>query len=131
MSPTGAGGLDVWYPDYGTAWSEASCKNERPLPSGRPTYDSLLQCCRGAYGGQVSGKCIAMLDSPPTLSPTGAGGLDFYYPDYDTAWSIATCKNERPLPFLHGGRPTYTTMLACCKGACEIPFMLCCPLMTV
>ena len=60
-----------------------------------------------------------MLDSPPTTSPTGVGGLDIYYPDYDTAWSVATCKNKRPLPFLPGGRPVYDTMLECCKGACK------------
>ena len=147
MTPTGFDGLDVYYPDYKTAWSEAYCINERPLPSGRPTYSSMLACCKvspvtgdtsdarasfsqhptplffrrvqGSYGGQTSGKCLSMLNRPPTTSPTGVGGLDFYYPDYDTAWSIATCKNERPLPFLPGGRPVYDTMLECCKGACE------------
>ena len=45
-SPTAEGGMDVWYPDYDTAWTEASCKNEYPVPSGRPTYDSLLKCCK-------------------------------------------------------------------------------------
>merc|ERR1719401_931713 len=58
-----------------------------------------------------------MLDRSPTTSPTSEGGADFFYPDYETSWSIATCKNELPLPFGPGGRPVYDTMLECCKGA--------------
>ena len=121
-SPTPAGGItDFWYPDYDTAWTEAGCLNTFPLPyknkNDRPNYKTQLECCKGAYGGQMSGKCISQLPSPPTTSPTGSGGYDFYYPDYDTPWSSATCKNERPLPFGPGGRPTYNSMLACCKGA--------------
>ena len=75
---------------------------------------------KGAYAGQMSGACLAELDEPPTTSPTSEGGADFFYPDYETAWSEATCKNELPLPFGPGGRPIYDTMLACCKGACEL-----------
>jgi hypothetical protein len=116
-SPTEEGGLDVWYPDYDTAWSEASCKNDRPLPSGRPTYDSQLSCCKGAYGGQVSGACLEALPSPPTTSPTEENGGGIWYPDYETSWAEATCKNERPFPFTAGGRPTYESQLECCKGA--------------
>jgi len=116
-SPTAAGGLDFWYPDYGAVWSEATCKNERPLPfnvGDRPTYDTQLACCKGAYGGQLSGACIGALPSPPTTSPTAAGGLDVWYPDYSKSWAEAACKNDGPLP---SGRPTYDTLLACCKGA--------------
>jgi len=113
-SPTEAGGFSVYYPDYDTAWTQATCINERPLPSGRPTYSTLLACCKGAYGGQVSGACLASLPNPPTMSPTETGGLSVYYPDYSTAWPEATCINERPLP---SGRPNYSTLLACCKGA--------------
>lgn len=69
-------------------------------------------------GGQMSGKCLAQLPSPPTTSPIGSGGLDFYYPDYDSAWSEATCKNDAPLPFANkNDRPTYDSKEACCKGA--------------
>ena len=35
-------------PDYETAWAEAGCMNNGPLPSGRPIYESQLQCCKGA-----------------------------------------------------------------------------------
>jgi hypothetical protein len=112
---------DFWYPDYDTQWSDAGCSNKLPLPynnkNDRPSYRTQLACCKGAYGGQTSGTCIAQLPSPPTTTPTGSGGYPFYYPDYDMSWSDAVCKNERPLPFTTGGRPTYSSMLACCKGA--------------
>ena len=55
-SPTATGGLDVFYPDYDMAWTDAECINTRPLPSGRPTYDTMLACCKGAYAGQLSGE---------------------------------------------------------------------------
>merc|ERR1711966_197963 len=119
-SPTGADGGDVWYPDYETAWSAAGCINSLPLPFGpgdRPTFGTQLECCKAAYGGQVSGMCLSQLPSPPTTAPTGAGGADFWYPDYDTAWPGAGCLNELPLPFLPGGRPTFDTQLECCKVA--------------
>jgi len=119
-APTGAGGLDFWYPDYDKAWALAGCSNKRPAPfasGGRPTYDTQLACCKGAYAGQMSGMCLQQLPSPPTTAPTGAGGLDFWYPDYDTAWADAGCSNNRPIPFGPGGRPTFATQLACCKGA--------------
>jgi len=114
MSPTQTGGLDVYYADYATSWSAAGCINTRPLPSGRPTYNSQIACCKGAYAGQTSGTCLSQLPSPPTMSPTQTGGLDVYYPDYATAWFAAGCINTRPLP---SGRSTYSTQIACCKGA--------------
>ena len=55
-SPTGTGGLAVYYPDYTKAWPEGNCINDRNMPSGRPTYPTMLACCKGAYGGQMSGK---------------------------------------------------------------------------
>ncbi|EJK54291.1 hypothetical protein THAOC_26098, partial [Thalassiosira oceanica] len=114
-SPTTAGNIgSLYYPDYNTAWPDAGCINVLPVPSGRPTYASHLACCKGAYGGQVSGVCLSQLDSPPTMSPTSVGGLDVYYPDYNTAWDKAACVNTRPMP---SGRPAYSTMLACCKGS--------------
>jgi hypothetical protein len=123
-SPTNAGGItDFWYPDYDTIWSVAGCKNTLPLPypnnNDRPNYSTQLACCKGAYSGQVSGKCLSQLASPPTTSPTNAGGItDFWYPDYDTSWSVAGCKNSLPLPYSNkNDRPNYSTQLACCKGA--------------
>merc|ERR1711865_195052 len=108
--------------DYDTAWSEAGCINEFPLPfgpGGRPTYDTHLTCCKGAYGGQASGKCLSQLATPPTTSPTSSVfQAVFWYPDYDTSWSVAGCSNELPLPYNNpSDRPQYDTQLACCKGS--------------
>ena len=58
-----------------------------------------------------------MLANPPTSSPIGAGGGDIWYADYETPWSYATCLNNLPFPFGHGGRPTYLSKAACCNGA--------------
>ena len=58
-SPTGAGGLDVWYADYSIQnYYNGVCINDRPLPDGRATYDSQLSCCKSAYASQMSGTCI-------------------------------------------------------------------------
>ena len=112
------GGADFYYPKYEDPWSEGSCTNERPLPflpGGRPTYDTMLACCKGSYSGQISGYCLSQLPSPPTSSPTATGGLDVYYPDYSkNDWTQGSCINTRPLP---SGRPTYKDRLECCKGA--------------
>ena len=89
-APTESGDLDVYYPDYGTAWSEGACINTRPLPSGRPNYSTLSECCAEAYRGQVSNACVKTLpdyESPvPTVSPTTdvLNGDDYggdWYPD--------------------------------------------------
>jgi len=64
ISPTPSGGLSVYYPDYDRAWPEGICINTRPMPSGRPTYSTMLACCKGAYGGQMSGElftCVCVL----------------------------------------------------------------------
>ena len=84
-SPTGLGGvLDFWYPDYDTAWNDAGCLNITPLPYtykyDRPNYSTQIACCKGAYSGQVSGSCLIKLENPPTTSPTGSGGANFWYP---------------------------------------------------
>ena len=113
-SPTGSDGLDVWYPDYDQDWTDATCINEGPIPNGRPTYDTMLACCKAAYSGQSSGACLQALPSPPSSSPTGADGLDVWYADYDQDWTNGVCINEGPVP---NGRPVYDSMLACCKGA--------------
>jgi len=119
-SPTEAGGLNVYYPLYEAAggWAAGHCINDRPLPEGRPTYATMLACCRGAYSGQLSGTCLSKLPSPPTTSPTSSSFLsELWYPDYDTPWTDAGCSNKLPFPFTTGGRPTFATQLACCKGA--------------
>lgn len=119
MSPTDVGGPGLFYPDYSLAWPEGRCTNTRPIPSGRPTYTSELACCKAAYAGQLSGKCIASLPSPPTSSPTNsAREADFWYPDYDTPWPMAGCSNKLPLPFNNrNDRPNFATNLECCKAS--------------
>jgi len=111
--PTKLGGPDVYYPDYTLDWSDGKCINTTPVPSGRLTYTSMLGCCKAAYGGQMSMKCIQSLPNPPTGAPTKVGG-GVFYPDYSLPWPEGKCINTTPVP---SGRPTYTTMLACCKGA--------------
>ena len=71
-SPTESGPLDVFYPDYSTAWSQGACINTRPLPSGRPNYPTLSECCAEAYRGQSSNACIKTIPGyqSPTVSPT-------------------------------------------------------------
>jgi surface protein len=111
--PTKIGGPDVYYPDYTVTWSEGICINTTPVPSGRPTYNSMLACCKAAYGGQMSMACIQALPTPPTGAPTILGG-GVFYPDYSLPWPEGKCINTVPVP---NGRPAYTTELACCKGA--------------
>jgi hypothetical protein len=118
-------GEGTYYPDYTMPWTTGICINSTPIPSGRPTYSSMLACCKGAYGGQTTGACIAALPNKPTSAPTSTAaptptaaptkaGEGTYYPDYSLAWSVGKCINTTPIP---SGRPTYSSMLACCKGA--------------
>merc|ERR1712151_1105287 len=58
-----------------------------------------------------------MLPNAPTSSPNSSDGGKLWYPDYDTPWNYATCINDLPLPFGHGGRPTYKSKTACCTTA--------------
>jgi hypothetical protein len=103
-----------WHPQYKLpgGWAAGYCLFTTDCDT--PGYATELACCKGAYGGQVSGACLNALPNPPTQSPTPVGGLPFYYADYDTAWSEAGCINKRPVP---SGRPVYQSMLDCCKGA--------------
>ena len=117
-----SGGLDVYYPDYNTPWSEAYCINIRQgitlnkdgTPRNRPSYSSMLECCKSAYAGQMSGKCISMLpeDIRPTTSPTNADRTaDFWYPMYEMSWSKSGCSNKLPLPYNNvNDRPNYSTV---------------------
>ncbi|KAL7539662.1 hypothetical protein ACHAXR_009490 [Thalassiosira sp. AJA248-18] len=118
-SPTDIGGPSIYYPDYDSAWPDAGCINTRPMPSGRPTYTSMLACCKAAYAGQMSGKCLSMLPSPPTGSPTSEDyEADFWYPMYELPWSVSGCSNKLPLPYNNiNDRPNYSTQIQCCKTA--------------
>ena len=116
-----------WYADFDTPFSKAGCLNKLPLPFNHPqdraNYPTQLECCKAAYGGQMSGMCLRQLSSPPTASPKGSGGATFWYPDYNTPWAEATCINS--LPFA-GGRITYSTKEACCSGAYGGQYSLAC-----
>ena len=86
----------------------AGCKNALPLPNHAIiVYISQLECCKGAYNGQISNACIKGLPNPPTSMPTiaptavapttklpttlaGLGGG--WYADYGTTWPNAGCK---------------------------------------
>ena len=110
-----------WYPSGNAGnWGNGFCKFERQCGGNfGGGYSDNLTCCKGAFGGQTSGECLSRLAAPPTTSPTLSGGLaGFWYPDYDTAWPEAGCKNELPLPYANANdRPQYDTQLACCKAA--------------
>ena len=72
--PTVAGdpGTD-WYADYATSWSVAGCRNTLPRPNyAIQLYATELECCKAAYGGQMSEACVQGLPSPPTKSPSKA-----------------------------------------------------------
>jgi hypothetical protein len=75
-TPITAGGLGgKWYADYGTAWSDAGCKMQTTaqLPIYVATlFDSQLECCKGAYMGQMSSACIKGLPKPPIMKPTAS-----------------------------------------------------------
>jgi hypothetical protein len=73
-SPTSVGDLGKgWYADYGTSWNIAGCKNTLPRPIYViVTYDTELQCCKAAYGGQSTDGCVQGLPNPPTKSPSKA-----------------------------------------------------------
>lgn len=113
---------DFWYADYDTAWDIATCLNELPLPmprkEDRPSYDTMLKCCEGAYGNQISGACLANRRTPPAESPTGVGpansdsGTGYYGNPSD--WDNGVCTNKRPLP--ETWLKLYDTEKLCCAG---------------
>lgn len=111
-APTGAGGLDVYYPNYDVNYADGTCTNTGPMPNGRPTYPTMILCCKGSYLGQISGTCLSSLPSPPTTSPTDAGGVDGYYPNMDN-YADGKCINDSPLP---ADRPVSPTKIACCTA---------------
>lgn len=66
----GSGVADRWYPDYNGQFSLGKCVNKAPIPGGRPTYTTGIQCCQKAYANQASGVC---LDSLPQALPSSNG----------------------------------------------------------
>ena len=106
-----------WYADQGGAWSTGGCKNTTPLPIYATIFfDTQLLCCKGAFGGQMSGACIKRLPIPPTFSPTtveSASGK--WYADQGGAWSTGGCKNTTPHPIY--ATIFFNTQLACCNDS--------------
>jgi hypothetical protein len=102
-APTGIGGPEGWYGGthqcYGQDWGVATCDNKKlnygdcgyhqRVPSVRSgdSYDTKLECCDAAYGGQYSNTCYAWatkcasgtdvcrdsLASPPTIFDASVG----------------------------------------------------------
>jgi hypothetical protein len=109
---TGSGST-AYYPDYNPIWSLGKCINDGAPPPGRPNYESLIECCNMAYGGQASGACLGTTEddvSDQSDSPVS----DLWYPDYNPLWALGSCTNA--LPF-ENGRPTYDNQLECCQNA--------------
>jgi hypothetical protein len=114
-----------YHPVYAAGWTNGYCELNDDCNS--PGYDTQLECCNDAYNGQESGACVGDLPNPPTKSPSSAptgspitadGTAGFWYADYDTAWTVAGCKNTLPLPYANvDDRPNYPTQLECCNAA--------------
>lgn len=57
-------GSGLFYPDYRGAWVDEGCLEAASvldIPSGRPRYDTMLECCNGAYARQESGEFSALV----------------------------------------------------------------------
>ena len=119
LPTTLAGQGGGWYADYGTPWPNAGCKNTTPLPVyATVVFDTQLECCKAAFGGQYSGACIKGLPNFPTSKPTittAANQSGGWYADYGTPWLTGGCKNTLPLP--NHAIIIYSSQLKCCKSA--------------
>jgi hypothetical protein len=112
VSPTITGGPNVWYSDN-KEWSKGTCINKMPVPVGRQTYTSELACCKGYYGTQSSGACLAALPSPPTVSPISAATATFF-PIW-SGWETGHCDND-PTKRTSGNSYKYVTQKECCDA---------------
>jgi hypothetical protein len=92
-APTKLGG-GVYYPDFSLPWPEGKCINTAPVPNSRPTYSSMLSCCKATYSGQMSNACLNALPNPLTPSPTNT----VWYPNYKIAWPEGKCISSLPVP---------------------------------
>ena len=95
----------LWHPDYSKSWSVSGCVYKKDCDS--PGWDTEAACCAGAYGGQTDGACSVIV--------SGGSGVPKWYPDYDTPWPMAGCKNTLPYP-IHATN-FFDTQLGCCGGA--------------
>ena len=80
------------------------------IPGSRTEYDTLLECCKGAYAMQASGACLSGLPSPPTQNPTTSTGVGAsgWFADRGSQ----TCSNG----VYTGFETTFDTEAACCQG---------------
>jgi len=100
-----------YYPDYDTDYEDATC-----LPgkmNGRPSFDSMAECCIGAYPAQTSGACFAGMDSPPTVAPTTEADKKWFKDPESNDFTTGTCINDGPVP---SGYVAYGTNAECCAG---------------
>jgi len=105
---------EMWHPNFSVAWSGRGCTLKADCDS--RGYSTQVECCKGAFGGQMSGACIKGLPNPPTFSPTTAAGASGkWYVDQGGAWSTGGCKNTIPYPTY--ATVFFDTQLLCCKGA--------------
>ena len=95
-----------WHPNYAVAWSAGGCIYKADCDS--PGYDTELECCDQAFGGQVSGACKVGFANPSTTTTK-------WYADYGTPWGIAGCKAAFPYPSY--ATTFFDSQLDCCKGA--------------
>ena len=105
-----SGSYENWWTRYSLTWEEGRCINTVPVPSGRPTYTTMLACCTGEYAGQNTRECKNAI---PIDNSTVQNGT-LFYPDYSLAWDEGTCIKTLPIP---PGRPTFATLLTCCAIA--------------
>ena len=117
--------LDKWYPDYNGNWALGKCINVAPLPGGRPTYDTGVECCEKAYGGQASGACLSSVPQAfssvgdlPFAPLSGSSGESFssgkWYPDYNSQFALGKCISKSPIP---NGIQSYYSGFDCCNHA--------------
>ena len=96
----------LWHPNYAVAWSAGGCTYKADCDS--PSYDTELECCDQAFGGQVSGACKVGFANPSTTTTK-------WYADYGTPWGIAGCMAAFPYPSY--ATTFFDSQLDCCKGA--------------
>jgi len=124
----------LWHRDLTKTWSAGTCINVADCDS--PGFQTQLECCKGAFGGQMSGACLKGLPNPPTQLPTSLltkspshlptslptksptalnTNEGKWYADYGTTWTDAGCKTTLPHP--NYATLFFDTQLECCKSS--------------
>ncbi|EJK69502.1 hypothetical protein THAOC_09233, partial [Thalassiosira oceanica] len=80
--------------------------------------DGIVVTGGTASAGSAERRRRRALRGDPELGPGLRKTAGFWYPDYDTTWSIAGCLDDWPLPYANrADRPSYDTMEECCAGS--------------